>query len=149
MLGLLFFSLRGTITNVFYSLKDSTTPAKNATIGVLINLALNLSLPFVMGINGLVLATALSAIYITGMLVILLLKKHKEFNLAVFFKNFEGIVVASFLTAVPMIACKYFLKNSPVLASFCIGCFCYLVCARIMRVPIFVMFIDMIKKKRN
>ena len=153
VLGLLFFSLRGTITNVFYSLKDSTTPAKNATIGVLINLALNLSLPFVMGINGLVLATALSAIYITGMLVILLLKKHKEFNLAVFFKNFEGIVVASFLTAVPMIACKYFLKNSPVLASFCIGCFCcivcYLVCARIMRVPIFVMFIDMIKKKRN
>ena len=38
VLGLLFLSLRGTVTNVFYSLKDSTTPAKNATVGVLINL---------------------------------------------------------------------------------------------------------------
>lgn len=151
VLGLLFLSLRGTVTNVFYSLKDSTTPAKNATIGVLINLALNLTLPFVIGINGLALATALSAIYITGMLVILLLKKYQELNLTGFFKNLKGIVVASVVTAVAMVACKYFMEDSSVILRFCIGCLCcmvcYLTCIVIMRVPIFMMFTDMIKKK--
>lgn len=91
VLGLLFLSLRGTVTNVFYSLKDSTTPAKNATVGVLINLVLNLTLPFVMGINGLALATALSAIYITTMLVILLLKKHQEFHLKDSLRTSKGL----------------------------------------------------------
>ena len=153
VLGLLFLSLRGTVTNVFYSLKDSTTPAKNATVGVLINLVLNLTLPFVIGINGLALATALSAIYITTMLVILLLKKHQEFNLTGFFKNFKGIVVASVVTAVAMVVCRYFMEDSSVILRFCIGCLCcmvcYLTCIVIMRVPIFIMFTDMIKKKKK
>ena len=141
------------VTNVFYSLKDSTTPAKNATVGVLINLVLNLTLPFVIGINGLALATALSAIYITTMLVILLLKKHQEFNLTGFFKNFKGIVVASVVTAVAMVVCRYFMEDSSVILRFCIGCLCcmvcYLTCIVIMRVPIFIMFTDMIKKKKK
>ncbi len=150
VLGLLFLSLRGTVTNVFYSLKDSTTPAKNATIGVLINLVLNLTLPFVMGINGLALATALSSIYITTMLVILLLKKHKEFHLKVFFKNFKGIVMSVFFTVVAMMACRYFMDDASVILRFIIGSICcmicYLVCVVIMKVPIFMMLLDMIRR---
>lgn len=151
--GLLFLSLRGTVTNVFYSLKDSATPAKNATIGVLINLALNLTLPFVMGINGLALATALSSIYITTMLVILLLKKHKEFHLKGFFKNFNGIVISAFVTAVAMIVCGYFMDDASAILRFIIGglccMICYLVCVGILRVPIFMMLLNMIGRKEK
>ena len=153
VLGLLFLSLRGTVTNVFYSLKDSTTPAKNATVGVLINLVLNLTLPFVMGINGLALATALSAIYITTMLVILLLKKHQEFHLKGFFKNFKGIVIASFITALVMLTNKYLMGDYSILLQFSLGSLCciitYLFCVLVMRIPIFMMFADMIKRKKK
>ena len=153
VLGLLFLSLRGTITNVFYSLKDSSTPAKNATIGIFINLVLNLLLPPIMGINGLALATALSAIYITSMLVILLLRKHQEFNLTEFFKNFKGIVAASVITAIIMVFCKYFMKDNTDIFRFIIGCLCcmtsYLTCVVIMRIPIFIMFTSMINKKKK
>lgn len=151
VLGLLFLALRGTITNVFYSLKDSATPAKNATIGVIINLALNLSLPFVMGINGLAFATALSAIYITGMLLLLLLKKHKEFNLSYFFRNLKRIVIASLITALLLIYCRFLLLGVSDILRFCAGftccVICYLFCGTVLRVPILVVLTDMIKNK--
>ncbi len=151
VLGLLFLALRGTVTNVFYSLKDSTTPAKNATIGVIINLVLNLSLPFIMGVNGLALATALSAIYITGMLVFLLLKKHSEFDLRNFFQNFKRIVIASFLTALLLIGCRFFLHGFSDIIRFFVGMiFCaigYLVSVIMLRVPIITVLSDMIIKK--
>ena len=51
-IGLLFMALRETVTKVFYSLGDTKTPAKNATLGIILNIILNLSLPFVMGVNG-------------------------------------------------------------------------------------------------
>lgn len=149
--GLLFLALRGTVTNVFYSLKDSATPAKNATIGVLINLVLNLSLPFVMGINGLALATALSAIYITGMLIFLLLKKYKEFELVSFFRNLKGIVIAAVVTSLVLIGCRYFLSDVSDIIRFSLGvlccAICYLISVFILRIPIFVILFDMIKKK--
>lgn len=153
VLSLLFLSLRGTVTNVFYSLKDSATPAKNATIGVLINLALNLTLPFVMGINGLALATALSAIYITTMLVILLLKKHHEFHLKVFFKNLKGIAISALATTVAMMICEYFMDDASTILRFIAGglccMICYLICVMIMRVPFFMTLSDMIKRKKK
>ena len=145
VLGLLFLALRGTVTNVFYSLKDSATPAKNATIGVLINLVLNLSLPFVMGING------LSAIYITGMLIFLLLKKYKEFELVSFFRNLRGIVIAAVVTSLVLTGCRYLLSDVSDIIRFCLGvlccAICYLISVFILRVPIFVILFDMIKKK--
>ena len=77
-----------------------------------------------MGINGLALATALSAIYITTMLVILLLKKHQEFHLKGFFKNFKGIVIASFITALVMLTNKYLMGDYSILLQFSLGSLC-------------------------
>jgi len=153
VLGLLFLALRGTITNVFYSLKDSTTPAKNATIGVLVNLALNISLPFVMGVNGLAFATTISAIYITGMLIYLLLKRHSEFNLRPFFQNFKQIVIASCIAASSLIACRLFLYDVSDIVRFSVGIIlsviCYPTCLIILRVPIALVFTDMIKRRNG
>lgn len=46
-IGILFMAFRETITKVFYSLQDTKTPAKNATIGVVMNIIMNLTLPFI------------------------------------------------------------------------------------------------------
>lgn len=94
-IGLLFMALRETVTKVFYSLGDTKTPAKNATIGLLLNIALNLTLPFVLGINGLAIATALTAIFISSRLLIILKKKNEDISLGYFFKNFKLVGLAS------------------------------------------------------
>lgn len=86
-IGLLFMALRETVTKVFYSLGDTKTPAKNATIGIIINIVLNVTLPFIMGVNGLALATAITAIFISSRLLFKLKRNNENIKLDYFFKN--------------------------------------------------------------
>lgn len=99
-IGLLFSAFRVTITKVFYSLKDTKTPAKNATIGVLLNIVLNLTLPWLLGVKGLAIATSLSAMYISISLLYLLVKRNDMMHLSVFYGNLRGIVLASCILVV-------------------------------------------------
>lgn len=151
VIGILFLALRGTITNVFYSLKDSKTPAKNATIGVIINVVLNLTLPFVMGVNGLALATSITSIYITSALVLLLIKKHNDLSLKYYLSNVKGIVLSSVIALSAMIACKIFLPITSSLFSVIIGVLVcagsYLVMVTLCKVPIVVMVKNVLLNK--
>jgi len=140
VIGILFLALRGTVTNVFYSLKDSKTPAKNATIGVIINVVLNGTLPFVMGVNGLALATSITSIYITSALLWSLTRKHDELNLRYFSSNIKKIVIASIVTFIIMYVVKYFLPDLKTLYSLLVGllvfAIVYLPMVIIIKVPI-------------
>lgn len=127
VIGILFLALRGTVTNVFYSLKDSKTPAKNATIGVVINVVLNVSLPFVMGVNGLALATSITSIYITSALLWSLTRKHSELNLKYFISNIKKIVIASIVIFIIMCVIKYLLPNLSTLYSLLVGLVVFLI----------------------
>ena len=127
VIGILFLALRGTVTNVYYSLKDSKTPAKNATIGVIINVVLNVSLPFVMGVNGLALATSITSIYITSALLWSLTRKHGELNLKYFTSNIIKIVVASIVTFIVMYVIKYLLPDLSTLYSLLVGLLVFLI----------------------
>ncbi len=80
-LGLIFMGFRESLTKVFYSLKDTKTPALNATIGFIINIALNLTLPFIIGVQGLAISTSITALIISVGLMIRLLKKYKEIRI--------------------------------------------------------------------
>ena len=148
--GLLFMSFRNTLTNVFYSMKDTKTPAVNATIGVVINIVLNLTLPFIMGVQGLALATSISAIVITTRLMFLLNKHHCELTLSGLLSNIPGIIVSSI---VMLIATEAFKLYVPIDSSFItlllgalLGGIVYLVMILIMRVPIGGYMLSMIKK---
>lgn len=151
-IGLLFMSFRSTITNVFYSLKDTKTPAVNATIGVVINIVLNLTLPFFMGISGLAFATSISAIFITTRLLMLLTKKHTELKLESLFSNFPGIIVA----AIVMFATTYLFRHyvpisSPfvmLLAGAVLGVIVYFIMILVMKVPVFRLMVSMVIKKK-
>lgn len=140
VIGILFLALRGTVTNVYYSLKDSKTPAKNATIGVIINVVLNVSLPFVMGVNGLALATSITSIYITSALLWSLTRKHIELNLKYFTSNIKKIVIASIVTFIIMHVTKYLLPDLSTLYSLLVGLLVfvivYLPMVIIIKVPI-------------
>lgn len=151
VIGILFMALRGTVTNIFYSLKDSKTPAKNATIGVIINVVLNLSLPFVMGVNGLALATSITAIFITFSLLFSLMKKHPELSLASFFKNIKGIVISAIIPLILMFIAHCFMYGLPNWLSLIIGCvICalpYMILLYVCKVPMALMIKDVLLNK--
>lgn len=151
VIGILFMALRGTVTNIFYSLKDSKTPAKNATIGVIINVVLNLSLPFVMGVNGLALATSVTAIFITSSLLFSLMKKYPELSLTSFFKNMKGILLSAIFPLLLMLIAHYYIIGLPNWVSLIIGCaICaipYLIFLCINKVPIALMIKNVLLNK--
>ncbi len=65
-LGLLFVASATVVSNVFYGFGDTRTPLWIGVIHMLINVALNLTLSRLMGVNGLALATSLAAIIALG-----------------------------------------------------------------------------------
>lgn len=152
--GILFMALRSTITNVFYSLRDSKTPAKNATIGVAINIVLNLSLPFIMGVNGLALATSITAMYITTSLLYSLLKRYDGLDLKMFYANLRGIAAAAIISFVLMACVKFFIRDISNILSLLIGfgvcSVIYLIVVYFSKIPVVIMMRNMItiKKKR-
>jgi len=151
-IGLLFMSLRSTITNIFYSLQDTKTPSVNASIGAIINLILNITLPFIMGVEGLALASSLTAIYITVMLLYQLTKKHKEICLSVFFGNLKWISLSTIILFVAIFAfhnyCKDDFSNLNILLmGTLIGVCAYTAAVLIFKVPIMKQMINMLKQK--
>lgn len=74
-LGLLGFGLREVLAKVFYSLGDSRTPMINAFGAMFLNIALNLVLSRIIGLNGLALATSIAAIVSTVLLYVSLVRK--------------------------------------------------------------------------
>ncbi len=73
-IGMLFVGLREVFSRVYYSYNDTRTPTINSVIGVVLNIILNVVLSRFMGISGLALATSISAI-VTSLLLIFNTKK--------------------------------------------------------------------------
>jgi len=101
-IGILAMGYREVLSKVFYSLKDTKTPAINASIGLILNIAMNLTLAKYIGIGGLALSTSLSAI-ITSLLLIgnlrkkiggLNLKKLLLVNLKISSASFFSIILS-------------------------------------------------------
>lgn len=80
-LGMFAFAMREIFSRIFYSYKDTKTPTINAIIGVALNIVLNLILSRYLGIGGLALATSISAMVTTFLLVYQLRKKVTHFGL--------------------------------------------------------------------
>lgn len=103
-IGILFMALRETITKVFYSLQDTKTPAKNATMAICTTIIFNLTLPLFLGVNGLALATTLVSIIYSICLIYQLCNKHEGIVLNAYFKDIPRI----FLSAIVMGVILYF-----------------------------------------
>lgn len=150
-LGLLFMSFRETLTKVFYSMQDMKPPAKNATIGLLLNVLLNFTLPFVMGVEGLALGTSFTAMFISMRLLYLLKKNNEQLCLDYFQKNVIGITSATLVMGIIVFAYSFFYKNDNNLVRLiygvCIGSISYLIGLLIFRVPVFRQALQMIIKK--
>lgn len=69
--GLLFVACSTVLNNLFYGYGDTKTPMIISVVHLIVNVVLNLVLVWYMGVNGLALATSLSAIVTTGVRYVL------------------------------------------------------------------------------
>lgn len=99
-IGMIGYSYREIIAKAFYSLKDSSTPMKNATFGVIVNIILNIILSRYLGISGLALATSISSTLTCILLFISLRKKIGSFGIKQISTSFMKVLFASILMAI-------------------------------------------------
>lgn len=74
VIGVLSFGLRDLMNRVFHAMQDTKTPFRVACIAVALNIALNFALRYLMGANGLALATTLAG-FIAMLCMFALLRK--------------------------------------------------------------------------
>lgn len=96
-IGILAYGLRDILSKAFYSLQDTKTPVKNATISVFINVVLSVVLVKYMGIGGLALSGSISAIIATILLFISLRKKIGKFGLKYIVITFIKVFLSSII----------------------------------------------------
>ena len=94
-IGLIGLSHREILTNTFYSLQDTKTPMINAATAMGLNIVLNFVLSSFLGISGLALATSISAIFCTILLLINLRRKIGHLGLKNMAYTFIKILFAS------------------------------------------------------
>ncbi len=99
-IGMTGIGLRQILSRSFYALQDSKTPMINASIGVVVNIILNLILSRFLGVGGLALATSISATFITVLLITGLRKKIGAFGFRNITISFFKILSASVLMGI-------------------------------------------------
>jgi putative peptidoglycan lipid II flippase len=96
-LGIIGLSHREILANTFYSLQDTKTPMINSAIAMALNIGLNLLLSRFLGIGGLALASSISAIFCTVLLLFSLKRKIGNMGLKKLLFSYMKIVIASLL----------------------------------------------------
>lgn len=139
-IGMIAFGLRDVLSRAFYALQDSKTPMINATIGVVLNIALNIILSRYMGIGGLALATSISAIVAVVLLFTSLRRKIGGLGLSNLVKSFTKIGLASVIMGVIARGGFNYLKQSlgqnlALIIAIGIGVVVYGILVYLMRIP--------------
>ncbi len=94
-IGMTGIGLRQILSRFFYALQDTKTPMINASVGIVVNIVLNIVLSRYFGIPGLALATSISATLTSCLLLISLRRKIGPFGLRGITVSFAKIVSAS------------------------------------------------------
>lgn len=151
-IGMVAVGLREALSRAFYSLQDTKTPMINASIGLGINVVLNIILSQYLGIGGLALATSISAIITTGFLFINLRKKIGSFGMKQISISFLKFLFASLLMGVfAKLSFNYFIislsQTISLLIAIGIGAVSYGVIVYFMKIEDVDIIVDVIKKK--
>lgn len=148
-IGIVFVGLRELLSRYYYAYSDTKTPMKNAIIGMLTNIILNLTLSRIIGIGGLALATSVSAFITTGIMWVECKTKTAGGRLSLKVVELLKIVVASIV----MGGCSFVLYqalDSPELIrltiSVAVGGIVYLLLLLILRVKMAFRIIQNIKR---
>lgn len=140
-IGLIFYSYRDVLSNVFYSMQDTRIPTINSILSVVLNIVLNYALVGPMAHKGLALATSLSSMITVVMLMISLRRKVGRMGWRSLLISGGKMLVG---TAVMLAAAKgaYWLVETllkttspllPMIAAACVGVVVYVVVLLLLR----------------
>lgn len=99
-IGLIGIGLRDVISKAFYSLQDTKTPMVNASIALIINIILNVILSRYLGVGGLALATSISIIFSTILLLRSLRKKIGSFGIKIIFLTLLKLILSAIVMGI-------------------------------------------------
>lgn len=125
--GLSFFALNKVILSIYYSLQSIVLPTIITAIAVLVNIVLNLMLYPFLGAEGIIIATVLSAVIQTILLVLVL---NKYFKYRIYLSRFTSFLSKSFIQLLALFSSFYLIyklielliiKSSPNLYDFFIN----------------------------
>ncbi|WP_123054307.1 murein biosynthesis integral membrane protein MurJ [Clostridium sp. JN-1] len=91
------YGIRDILNKAFYSIKDTKTPMINSLVGIGINIVINVFIVKYMKVSGLTLATSISVIITTILMILDLNKKLSGMNLKKICINFLKILVSSII----------------------------------------------------
>lgn len=151
------YGIRDILNKAFYSIKDAKTPMVNSFVGIIINIIINFVLIKYMKVSGLALATTISAIITTILMMIGLNKKLNGMNIGKLFFSFLKIALSSAAMGVCIYAVNYicmsntasFMKGSmiSILVSFILGGTVYLICLYFAKIEEYEYLIRIVKNK--
>jgi putative peptidoglycan lipid II flippase len=110
--SLLGMSIREVLARMFYSLRDTRTPAVNAVITVILNITFSVALSFFIGLNGLALGTTIATILGAVLLFYVLRVRLRGLSLTRLIGSTVKILVASVLMGLAGYAFYRFMAGS-------------------------------------
>lgn len=123
----LFTNINNVSVKLFASCCDTKTPAINSSIGVVINIFLNIILSKYMGVIGLTLATLISSIFVSINSLILVRKKIPKFKISMLFSIFgksiiSGIVMFLILAIIKSTLFNHIIFSTIAKIGYCLLC---------------------------
>lgn len=148
-LGLFFIASNTVISNIFYGHGDTRTAMRISIANLIINIILNLVLVRLWGVNGLALATSLSAI-ITFFVRLSFAEKYVKLDNKKMISTAVRVLIAATIACMfpRKLFCVYPLnKEMTLLFSAIIGCATYLLLIRLLKVPEVNDLVNLLKRK--
>lgn len=150
--GIVGVSLRQIISRVYYALQDTKTPMLNASIGLILNIILNIILSKYLGIGGLALATSISAILTTSLLFFSLRKKLGPIGMKHISVSFLKVLFASIIMGIfSKLTFNQFKtsisENYALLCAMLIGVISYIIIIYFMKIGDVDVIVKMLKDK--
>lgn len=151
-IGMIALGFREVLSKAFYSMQDTKTPMINSTLSMVLNVILNIILSSYMGISGLALATSISAIFCTGLLVISFRNKMGSFGMKNIIVISIKIISASMMMGfIAKISYNNLIKiisdNQSLIVAIGIGAMVYFAAIYFMRIKEVDMMIKVVKRK--
>ncbi|QNO13378.1 murein biosynthesis integral membrane protein MurJ [Alkalicella caledoniensis] len=151
-LGMTGIGLRQILSRPFYSMQDTKTPVINASIGMVINIFLNIILSRYLGIGGLALATSISATITALLLFISLRRKIGPFGMKQISISFLKVLFSSMVMGLASkISFNYLTnistQNASLLMAIFIGAISYFVVIYFMKIEEVDVLVASLKKK--
>ncbi|MBM7870102.1 putative peptidoglycan lipid II flippase [Clostridium pascui] len=152
------YGLRDILNKAFYAVKDTKTPMINSFVGIIINVVINIFIVNYMKVSGLALATSISSIIITLLMLINLNKKMNGIELkniyVTFIKTLVSAAIMGIIINIVSIYCVNTFGNNAygslisLLVNFVIGLTIYFVCIYFLKVEEIYYFFNLLKNKK-